>query len=334
MTMCMADVLEQLGDRQDLTPEMAEFGFQQLMDGELSPAQAGAFLLGLRSKGEIALEVTAAVQTALARARLVPGLTGTRLEVVGTGGDNSHSFNCSTATALTLAGMGYTVSKHGNRAISGTCGSADAVEALGLPAPSEPEQAAAEMKKRGFAFLFAPHYHPAFKHIMPIRKELGVRTLFNIMGPLLNPARPTHLLVGAARPQFLHLMAEVLSLTGVKKAAVVHGAGGFDELTPFGPASVVWVSGKNLVATELDPEELGFKLHNPDDVRVKDKDEAIDVLRELLAGKGPEAMRDMLALNVAVALHLAEEGMGMAECTDRARAAVTAGVGRKVLDAG
>jgi anthranilate phosphoribosyltransferase len=325
-------ILDEIGSRRDLPPDLAEQGFDLLMDGELSPAQAGAFLLGLRAKGETAGEIGAAVRAALNRARLVQGLEARRIDVVGTGGDGRYSFNCSTATALTLAGMGHQVVKHGNRAVSSSSGSADMVEALGLPMLQDPEEIRQELARRGFVFLFAPHFHPAFRHIMPVRKELGVRTLFNLLGPLLNPARPTHLLLGVARSEIMHLMAEALLLAGVERAAVVHGAGGFDELTPFGPNQVVWVGQGSIVTTELDPVELGFKPGTPEDVAVRDKERALDVLRELLSGKGPEPMREMLALNVAVSLHLLVDGMPIGECVERARGALAAGVGSKVLE--
>ena len=331
MERIVKNILETLAQGLDLDAASAEQGFELLMDGELTPGQAGAFLMGLRAKGETAAEMAAAVRAALARARLVQGLTRKRIDPVGTGGDNRHSFNCSTATALVLAGMGYQVTKHGNRAVSSTSGSADAVEGLGLPMLTEPEEIRRELEQRNFVFLFAPYFHPAFKHIMPVRKDLGIRTLFNLLGPLLNPARPTHQLLGVARPEIMRTMAEVLQMGGIEKAAVVHGAGGFDELTPFGPNHVVWVSADAVAASELDPQELGFARSNPDDVAVRDKDQALDVLRELLAGKGPQAMRDMLALNVAVAVHLLEDGVSMRESVERARAALEQGAGLRAV---
>lgn len=324
-------LLETLAQGQHLSPEAAESGFNLLMDGELTPGQAGAMLMGLRLKGETPAEMAAAVRAALARARLIPGLTQRRIDPVGTGGDNRHSFNCSTATALVLAGMGYQVVKHGNRAVSSTSGSADAVEALGLPMPTEPEAVRDELARRGFVFLFAPHFHPAFRHIMPVRKDLGIRTLFNLLGPLLNPARPTHQLLGVARPEIMQCMAEVLLLSGIERAAVVHGAGGFDELTPFGPNRVVWVGQGSIMSTDLDPQEFGFAGGTPEDVAVRGKDEALGVLRELLSGGGPRVMREMLALNVAVAVHLLEDGMPMGECVERARGALAQGVAQRIL---
>ncbi len=332
MTTDTSVILEALAQGQSLDEAQARAVFDRLMEGELSPAQAGALLMGLRAKGEIALEITAAVAAALARARLVDGLPAPRVDVVGTGGDKSCSFNCSTAVALCLAGMGYTVVKHGNRAVSSSCGSADAVEGLGLPMPTEPDEVRAELARRGFVFLFAPGFHPAFKHIMPVRKDLGMRTLFNILGPLLNPARPTHMLLGVARPDILQTMAQTLAAAGVQRAAVIHGAGGLDELTPWGPGTVVWVDSGSIVSTEIDPVELGIKPCSREDVQVRDRETALAALRELLVGKGPEAMREMLVFNLAVAIHVLEDRMGMQECVGRARGALASEAGRKVLE--
>jgi len=332
MSYTIAEILERLGSRGDLDAAAAAAGFATLMDGNLTPAQAGAFLMGLRAKGETALEIAAAVKAVLERAKLVTGLPSPRFDPVGTGGDKSCSFNCSTAVALAMAGMGYKVVKHGNRAISSQCGSADVVEALGLPMPNEPKAVEAELEKRGFVFLFAPSFHPSFKHIMPVRRELGIRTLFNLLGPLVNPARPTHQLVGVARAEILDLVAETLLLTGVTRAAVVHGQGGLDELTPFGPAQVVWVGNGSTVRTVLDPAELGIASCDPADITVRDKTQALAVLRELLGGAGPKGMREMLVLNLAVAIHLLEDAPGLLECVERARAGLASGAALKLVD--
>ncbi|BBD09739.1 anthranilate phosphoribosyltransferase [Desulfovibrio ferrophilus] len=333
MAMHMADILEQLAFHKDLPQDMANESFARLMDGTMTPAQAGSFLMGLKTKGETAEELAAAVNAALSHARMVPGLSGKRIDTCGTGGDGSSSFNCSTAVALTLAGMGYQVVKHGNRSVSSTCGSADALEALGLNLNLQPGDVAAELARRNFVFLFAPGYHPAFKHIMPVRQEIGCRTLFNLLGPLLNPARPTHQLLGIAIPGFLHRMAKVLSLTGVQKACVVHGAGGFDELTPFGVNQVVYVRDGWLREDVLDPARLGMAASSPEDMAVKDKDEAVAVLREILAGGGPEPMRDMVALNAGMCVHLLEDDLSLADGVDKAREALASGAGEKTLNA-
>ncbi|MDD4952049.1 MAG: anthranilate phosphoribosyltransferase [Desulfovibrionaceae bacterium] len=327
------EILETLAQGRDLDQEQADAAFGELMAGRLTASQAGALLMGLRAKGATARELASAVSAALKHAKLVKGVKGKSIDTCGTGGDASSSFNCSTAVALFLAGLGYQVVKHGNRAVSSSCGSADAVEALGLPLTSDPEQATAELARRNFAFLFAPAYHPAFAHVMPVRKELGVRTLFNLMGPLLNPARPTHQLLGVGDPAAVELMAEALALTGIERALVVHDqATGFDELTPFGPTRALLIEGGRVTRLDIDPEALGFARRAPEDMRVEDKDQAVAALRAVLAGRGPEAMMDMAALNLAAALFLLED-LSLERAAEKAREAVASGLKEGVLDA-
>lgn len=332
MSETMKEILESLARGRNLSSQEAGAAFGALMAGELTQAQAGALLMGLRAKGETAEELAAAVGASLDHARLLEGLSGPCIDTCGTGGDNSCSFNCSTAVALFLADMGYAVVKHGNRAVSSSCGSADAVEALGLPLPKDPVEAVAELGKRNFVFLFAPFYHPAFGHVAPVRRELAIRTLFNLMGPLLNPARPTHQLLGVGVAQVLDLMAEALALTGVGSALVVHGFGGYDELTPFGPAQVRRVRGSRVEALEIDPQALGIPRHRPEDVRVAGKDQAVAVLREVLAGGGNEAMRDMAALNLAACLSILDD-QPLEACLSRARDKVGQGLSGGLLHA-
>jgi anthranilate phosphoribosyltransferase len=326
-------ILESLANREDLSEELAEAAFGALFAGELGPAQCGAFLMGLRSKGETPEELACGVRKALEQARLVPGISGPRIDTCGTGGDNKGSFNCSTAVALFLADMGYQVVKHGNRAVSSSSGSADVLEALGLFNQNlKPEDAAGELTKRNFVFLFAPAHHPAFAHVMPVRRELGMRTLFNLMGPLLNPARPTHQLLGAPAPRFLPLMAEALRLTGVQRAAVVHGAGGYDELTTFGPSTMMLVTPQGVKEEVLDPAALGFGPTSPEDVRVGDGEQAVDVIRRVLAGEGSQAMQDMAAVNLAMCLRLLTDEP-LEACASLARDKVARGISGGILDA-
>ena len=289
--------------------------------------------MGLRMKGESALELAHATRAALARAVRVDGVSGTTIDVVGTGGDGRNSFNCSTATSLVLAGMDYKVVKHGGRAVSSKCGSADALEALGIDLDKNPASVAEMVKKRNFAFLFAPHFHPSFANIGPVRKELGVRTLFNILGPMINPARPSHLLMGVARPELVDLVAETLLQGPLHRAAVVCGAGNYDEVTPIGPARVALLHAGSVTYMTLDPSDFGIQPCAVEDLAVGSKEEAVAVLKGILNGEGPRAMLDMVALNVGLAVYLLEENMDMALCMARAREAVSAGVGRKVLHA-
>lgn len=329
----IAAILDRLGRKEDLTAEMASTAFSALMDGKMTPAQAGAFLMGLRAKGESSLELAHAVRAALARAVRVDGITGTVIDVVGTGGDGRHSFNCSTATCLTLAGMGYTVAKHGNRAVSSTCGAADALEGLGIPLEKDPASVAHMVEKCHFAFMFAPYFHPSFANVGPIRKQMGIRTLFNILGPMINPARPSHLLMGVARPELVPLVADTLAQSPLHRAAVVCGSGNYDEVTPIGSAHMALLSGGKISKMVLDPQEYGIPSCVVEDLAVRDKEHAVAVLRDILEGKGPRPMMDMVVLNTGLAIFLLEEGLDMALCMARAREAVYSGVGRKVLHA-
>ena len=344
----MSNVIEDLALGKNLSAEIAADVFARLMDGELPAAQAGALLLGLRAKGETPEEVSEAVNAVLARAITIPPIAGTTIDIVGTGGDGKESFNCSTATALTLAGMGYKVLKHGNRSVSSRCGSADVLEQLGISLDTPPEAVKEELEKEGFVFLYAPNYHPSFRNVMPVRRELGVRTLFNILGPLVNPAFPTHHLFGVPNKEQLTLVAATLARSKRGVGAVVLGAGGYDELTPTGEASIVFVNNSQMHAARIDPAEFGFLPCAEQDLSVADPQEAAEVLRKILQGNGPRPMQDMLALNLGLALYLlgAQENtkefldsdcgynrLRMQAAMEEAKRAVAAGCGRRFCHA-
>ncbi len=335
MAIDMRDILDTLGNRGDLTEAQADYAFQQLFEGLLTPAQAGALLMGLRAKGETPVELACAARAGLAKARLVKGLPTDKpiLDIVGTGGDRTSSFNCSTAVSLYLAALGHRVVKHGNRAVSSSSGSADALEGLGVPLSIGPDQVANELAKAGFVFLFAPNFHPAFAHIAPVRRELGVRTLFNLMGPLLNPARPSHQLMGVGIEAALPLMAETLALTAPDvRALVIHGSdggkGGFDELTPFGPTKGFEVAEGKARPFQLNPNEFGLAGHSPQDVRVADKPAALAAIKDVLTGRANAAMQAMTALNLGAAIMLAT-GKPLAACMAEAKQAVADGAARR-----
>ena len=327
----MPVLMETIARLCDLDQESAAQVFTRLMDGELHHSQAGALLLGLRAKGETPVEMAEAAAAVLAKAVPLPPLPGPVLDIVGTGGDGRNSFNCSTATALIMAGLGYKVVKHGNRSISSRSGSADVLELMGTDLAMPPEQVPQELLQRNFAFLFAPNYHPSFRHIMPVRKELGIRTLFNILGPLVNPARPEYSFLGAPNLETLPLMAGALARLGTRFSAIVHGFGGYDEVTTMGPSSVFLVAGKKISQMTIDPARYGFHPCRPEELAISGPDEGVAVLRELLNGQGPAPMRDMLILNVAMALFVRRGGHDFDDCVTQARAAVRDGVGRDVL---
>ena len=315
-TMRMAAIIEALAQGEDLSQDSADEAFSRLMDGELSPSQAGALLLGLRAKGETPDEVGAAVHAVLARAVPVPAVSGRCIDIVGTGGDNKSSFNCSTATALTLAGMGHKVLKHGNRSVSSRCGSADVLEQLDIPLDTPPEAVPRALDRDGFVFLFAPRYHPSFQHVMPVRRELGVRTLFNILGPLVNPAKPTHHFLGVPGKAQLPLVAETLARTTSSSGAVVAGAGGYDELTTLGEADLIFVQNGRTRPGRLNPADYGFAPCAEEDLAVHGPEDAANTLRQLLNGRGSAAMQDMLALNLGFALYLLDTDKHNGESLD------------------
>ncbi len=334
MSFSVSDILELLAQGKSLDDDQADFIFGELLDGNLGMAQAGAFLMGLRAKGEDSTELAAGVRAGLKHATKIPGITDQRIKCIdtcGTGGDNKSSFNCSTAVALFLADMGHKVVKHGNRAVSSSCGSADVLEALGFELMQDPNNAAKELDKTNFVFLFAPAFHPAFKQIMPVRLELGIRTLFNLMGPLLNPARPTHQLLGVGNPEVLNLMGETLLLTGVQKALLIHGSGGFDELTTFGPARGYMIDNGRMEKTVIDPDRLGFSRFSPEAVEVSGKNEAVATMKDILKGQGPEAMMQMVALNLGACLHLLDNAP-LENCCATARDYVLGGLKNREIN--
>ena len=348
--------LEALARKENLNPEMAASSFAALMDGKMSPAQAGSFLMGLRMKGESPLELAHAIRAALARSVRIDGISGNTangintqhtIDVVGTGGDGRNSFNCSTATSLLLAGMGYRVVKHGNRAVSSKCGSADAVEALGFPLESDPKKVLSNLDKNNFVFLFAPHFHPSFKNIGSIRKEIGLRTLFNLLGPMINPARPSHLLMGVARPELASLVAEALTHSSLYRGAVVCGAGGYDELTPLGEAEILLVQNGKISSMTLNPKDYGILPCTTQDLAVNSKEEAVEVLKQILKGVASKPVMDMVTLNLGLAIYLLEESnfdntigsqntnnayAHMAACMEKAKEALYSAKARRFLD--
>lgn len=330
--MTIASILDTLADGNNLSEEQADQSFAALMDGRMTPAQAGAFLLTLRAKGESATEIASAVRCALERSKPVNGIEGDYVDIVGTGGDGKKSFNCSTASAIVMAALGYQVVKHGNRAVSSSSGAADVLEALGYPLSQDADGIRASVRRCGFAFQFAPQFHPCFKNIAPIRQELGVRTLFNLLGPLINPSRPTHMMLGVAKPELVPVIADVLARGGYKRAIVLCGAGGYDEATTFGPATACSVTGSIVAPMEIDPEALGFTPPaSEDELRIETPEEAKRVLLDILAGKGPRAMSEMVALNVALCISLFEPETDRHVCVQRARRALAEGIGLHVI---
>lgn len=298
--------------RHDLTSTEAEEAMQVIMTGQATQAQIGAYLVALRMKGETVDEITGSARAMRAQASRVPfAAPGVPLlDTAGTGGDGAHTFNISTSAAFVIAGAGRLVAKHGNRAASSQCGSADVLGALGVNLDLTPEQVAACIREVGIGFLFAPKFHPAMRHAIGPRREIGQRTIFNLLGPLTNPAGATHQLIGVYDPALTHPLAEVLGELGGKAAFVVHGFGGLDELTTSGPNRVSRLSGGHVDTYEVDAASLGLRPAGKDDLRGGDPAENARLMRLLLTGQDDSPRRDVVLLNAAAALATEDGDLG------------------------
>jgi anthranilate phosphoribosyltransferase len=298
-------LLEKLLNRENLAETEASELLVALTDASMAPAMAGALLAALRSKGLTADEVRGFASSMRKLARhptLPPGPPA--VDIVGTGGDASGSFNISTGASLLSAAMGVRVVKHGNRSVSSRSGSADLLECLGLPLPLDEQRAGECLAATGFTFLFAPHYHPAMKEIAPVRRALGVRTVFNLLGPLTNPAEPPFGLIGAYSRDAAKLMAETLSGMPIERVFVVHGEPGWDEPTPCGPFELYDVSRGRVERSERDPLGYGLKRCSPDDLAGGDAIHNAAGMRAVFAGHDRGPHRDALILNAALVLEV------------------------------
>lgn len=316
-------LLERLLAREDLSQAAAADLLRALAAGALEPALAGGVLAALRSKGEAPDEIRG-FALAMRELALRPALVPDRpyVDIVGTGGDGSQSLNLSTGSALLAAACGLPVVKHGNRSITSKSGSADVLAALGLPMPLDETAAADCLEALGFTFLFAPHYHPAMKHIAPIRVALGVRTVFNVLGPLVNPAEPPYHVIGAASEPLARLMADTLAAMPIERAFVIHGAEGWDEATPIGPFLCFDVRPGRVDAGLRDPADAGMERCPPEALRGDTPESNAARLRAALAGRDTAAHRDALVIGAALALEVTGRTSGFAAAIAEARAAL------------
>ena len=289
---------------QNLEAEEAEAAMEIIMTGQATPAQIGGYLVALHMKGETVDEILGSARAMRAHASQVYlNLNGSSLlDTAGTGGDGSHSFNISTAAALVIAGAGQKVAKHGNGAATSSCGSADVLAALGVNIKLTPEQVAACIEQVGIGFMFAPAFHPAMKYAAGPRRELGQRTIFNLLGPLTNPAGATHQLMGVYDSSLTETMARVLGSLGTKAAFVVHGHGGLDELTTTGQNVVSHLKGGEVSTFILNSRKLGLRQARPEHIRGGSPAENAVILRGVLSGEDASPRRDLVLLNAAAAL--------------------------------
>jgi anthranilate phosphoribosyltransferase len=318
--------------RRNLETEEAEIAMEEIASGKATPAQISALLTALAMKGESVSEIAGFARVMRRKATAVKKPEGRIVvDTCGTGGDAKGTFNISTCAAIVAAGAGATVAKHGNRSATSRCGSADLLEALGVNLQAPPEVLSLALDSIGFAFLFAPKFHPSMNHAAPVRREMGVRTVFNILGPLSNPAQADSQMIGVFDGSLLRKMAEVLVELGVRKALVVHGGDGLDEITLSGPSHVAEVRDGWIQEYDLHPEEFGFSLRAQDELAGGTLRDNCEIALSVLNGaKG--AFRDATVLNAAAAIVLAEKAADLREAVSRAEDAIDSGAARKKLD--
>lgn len=330
----LRESLEQVLSRRDLDESEAEGLLTELASPACHPAAAGAVLAALRAKGVVASEVRGfakGMRKLALRPRIPQGVRA--IDVVGTGGDGSGSVNISTGTALLAAACGLAVVKHGNRASSSRAGSADVLEALGLVLPLDEDAAASCLAASGFTFLFAPYYHPAMKALAPVRSALGVRTVFNILGPLTNPAEPALHVIGAPRLEEAQLIAETLSGMPIERAFVVHGAHGWDEPTPLGPFTLFDVRPGHVASDVRNPADYGFGVCTRAGLAGGDAAHNARALRAVLSGEDRGPHRDCLLLGAALALEIAGCAPSRRAAVEQAAHAIDSGEALRVLEA-
>jgi len=318
-------------DGRDLTREEARGVMDEIMLGEASPAQIGGFLVGLRAKGETVAEIAGCAEAMRNHVLPVRPTRSDLVDTAGTGGDGARTLNISTAAAFVAAGAGAGVAKHGNRAVSSASGSADVMEALGFRLEIAPERIAGSIDLHGFGFMFAPMHHPAMKHAARVRRELGTRTVFNLLGPLTNPAGARAQVVGVFSPELARTVAEALALLGTTRAFVVHGAGGVDELSPAGQNLVFDVEGEQVSELTLDPMDLGIEPCVPAELHGGDAESNADAIRHVLGGERG-ARRDAILLNAAAAVVAAGLARDLAEGLGLAGEAVDSGAAAERLE--
>ena len=326
-------LLAHLLDRRDLTATQAGAAITEILNGDATPSQMTAFIVALRAKGETVVELEGmlhAVRSAGMRVDLKPELALRAIDIVGTGGDNSNTVNVSTMSALVVAGAGVPVCKHGNRAASSKCGAADLLEEAGVAIELDPHGVEACVIETGFGFCLAAKFHPAFRYTGPSRREIGVPTAFNLLGPMANPAPIANMLVGVAMPNMMAAMTGALSTRGVTSAWVVHGHGGLDELAVSGPNTVFELKDGTVTQFEINAKEFGIASSTLEDVRGGDAAENLAIMKDLFAGK-TGAVRDIVTFNAGCALYVSGVAGDVMDGIERARASIDSGSAAEVL---
>jgi anthranilate phosphoribosyltransferase len=321
-----------LTGRRDLSEADMEAVVRDIMGGEATPAQIGAFLIALAMKGEQIDEIVGAARAMRRYATRVP-TQAAAVDTCGTGGDLCNTFNISTAAAFIAAGAGLVIAKHGNRAMSGSVGGADVLEALGVRIDLEPEQVAACLDSVGMGFLFAQRFHPAMRHVAGARREIGVRTIFNLLGPLTNPAGARAQLLGVFAERWVEPLAQALGRLGSARAMVVHGEDGLDELSLSGPSRVAELQDGAVRTYRFDPTTVGLRRCEPADLAGGDVRRNAQIIRDILRGRATGAQTDIAVLNAAAALYVGERADSIAAGLPSARAALESGAASAKLEA-
>ncbi len=325
-----ARVFEKLSRRQDLTADEAAGAMQEIMEGRASAAQISGLLVGLAMKGERPAEIVGLARTMRERAVALPRPFAPVLDLCGTGGDRAGTFNISSVAAVVAASTGVRVAKHGNRAVSSACGSADLFEALGVCTTAPPATVADCLDRAGIAFLFAPAFHPSMRHAAPVRRELGFRTAFNLLGPLTNPARPTHQLVGVPRPELTELVARSLQSLGSARAWVVHGADGLDEISTTGYSKVSECGNGTVRTFYVHPSDFGLPVSGVAALAGGSVAANVQIADNILRGqRGPA--RDVVLLNAGAALFIAGRAASVRDGIALAEAAIDRGAAYDTL---
>ncbi|MDY6918543.1 MAG: anthranilate phosphoribosyltransferase [Chloroflexota bacterium] len=324
------EAIDLLVSGKSLAMEQATAVMEEIMDGEATPAQFGAFVTALRLKGETVHEIAGMARAM--REKAVPvEVSGPVVDTCGTGGDASLTFNISTTAAFVVAAGGLKVAKHGNRGMSSGCGSADVLDALGVKINLGPQEVAKCLDEVGIGFMFAPVFHPAMKYAAPPRREIGIRTVFNILGPLTNPAGAQAQLLGVAEESLALKMAEVLGLLGCAHALVVHGQDGLDEVTLGAPTMVCELTGDEVTRYVIDPEEFGFPRVSMTTLRGGPPNESADIVRRVLGGE-PGPQRDVVVLNAAAALVAGDRAENLEQGLPIATEAIDSGRALRILN--
>jgi anthranilate phosphoribosyltransferase len=328
--MDLKGALNKIADRKDLTGEEMRSVMRVIMAGEATPSQIGAFLMGMRIKGETVGEIAAAVSI-LREQMVTVDAPEHAVDIVGTGGDGLGTLNISTASAFVVAAAGVPVAKHGNKALSSKSGSAQALEALGVKLDLSPAEISRCINEAGIGFMFAPTHHPAMRHVGPSRAEMGVRTMFNLLGPQSNPAGVRRYMLGVYSPEWVEPVAAALLANRATKAWVVHGSDGLDEITVTGPSFVAQIAGGDLRSFEVTPEQAGLQRHDIKDILGGDPPHNAGAIRALFDG-APGAYRDIVLLNAAAALIVADKVADLREGAEVAAEIIDSGKARDTLN--